>query len=293
MVVPTTEAPAEPGVSVAALIDGARATLTPAERRVGEVVLTNPEAIAFGTVAEIASLASTSGATVVRLAAKLGLDGFTSLQNAVQGELANRLRPAAQRIRETQPTDVVGRVLQRELDNVVGTLDAVRAASFEMVVAALADVGRHVRVLAADASRGIGLLLADELAMLRPGVSLLRGPDVRIARDLASVEPGDPLLVIDHRRYDRWVLDTATVARDRGAEVVALCDSALSPLADLATAAFVVRAGGIGPFDSHVGSLALVNALVAAVAARLRRPATERLDRIEAAWRDLGALIDG
>ena len=45
-----------------------------------------------------------------------------------------------------------------------------------------------------------------------------------------------------------------------------------------------MAAEGAGPFDSHVGTLALANALVTGVAARLRRPATERLDRVEAAW---------
>jgi DNA-binding MurR/RpiR family transcriptional regulator len=74
--------------------------------------------------------------------------------------------------------------------------------------------------------------------------------------------------------------------------VVALCDSSLSPLADLAWNTFVVRAEGAGPFDSHVGTLAIANALVTGAAAALRPAATERLDGIEAAWRHFGALID-
>ena len=74
----------------------------------------------------------------------------------------------------------------------------------------------------------------------------------------------------------------ATVARD--GVVIALTDSRLSPLATAAAITFVVAAEGAGPFDSHVGTLALANALVTGVATRLRRPATDRLDRVEAAW---------
>src|SRR4051795_52278 len=95
-------------MTVAAVIDAARSALTPAERRVADVVLTSPEAIAFGTVADLAQRAATSGATVVRLAAKLGYDGFTSMQSAIQDELGQRLRPAAERIREVTPSDVLG-----------------------------------------------------------------------------------------------------------------------------------------------------------------------------------------
>ena len=60
--------------------------------------------------------------------------------------------------------------------------------------------------------------------------------------------------------------------------------AALSPLATVAKASFAVSAVGAGPFDSHVGTLALVNALVTGVAARLRTSATDRLDRVESAW---------
>jgi hypothetical protein len=36
----------------------------------------------------------------------------------------------------------------------------------------------------------------------------------------------------------------------------------------------------------------LLNALIAGVAERLRRSATERLDRVELAWRTTGALVE-
>ena len=54
----------------------------------------------------------------------------------------------------------------------------------------------------------------------------------------------------------------------------------------------MVRAKGIGPFDSYLGALALLSALVAGVADRLRASATESLDRIEDAWSEAGVFID-
>ena len=41
-----------------------------------------------------------------------------------------------------------------------------------------------------------------------------------------------------------------------------------------------------------MGTLALANALVTGVATRLRRPATDRLDRVESAWQAADALTD-
>ena len=277
---------------VARRIDERRNELTPAERRIADVVLTHPQAVAFGTVADVARRADTSGATVVRFAMKLGFTGFSELQEEVQDELAHRLRPAAERIRERQPSEVVARSMSLELDNVQGTLEGVDRDRFVDAIARLSDRKARVFVLAGVSVRGIGMVLADDLAMLRAGVELITDGDVQAARRLADVEPADVLVVCDFRRYERWVLQAAGRVRELGCYVVSLTDSTLSPLADLSDATFVVQAQGTGPFDSHVGTLALVNTLVAGVAAKVQAPATARLDRIEAAWRDAASLID-
>ncbi len=69
-------------------------------------------------------------------------------------------------------------------------------------------------------------------------------------------------------------------------------DSPLSPLAELADLVFTVSAAGVGPFDSYVACLGLVNALVAGVARQLTPAAATRLERIEANWHALGALLE-
>ncbi len=277
---------------VAGRIDERRNELTPAERRIADVVLTHPQAVAFGTVADVARHAETSGATVVRFAIKLGFSGFSELQEQVQDELAHRLRPAAERIRERQPSEVVARAMSIELDNVQGTLEAVERDAFTTVVAALSDRKRRVFVVAGETARGVGLQFADDLAMLRPDVRALLGGDVQAARTLADLEGGDALVALDFRRYERWVLNTCRQAAAESAFVIALTDSTLSPLADVAAATLVVQAKGTGPFDSQVGTLALINTIVAGVAARVQSAATARLDRIEAGWRAAGSLVD-
>jgi DNA-binding MurR/RpiR family transcriptional regulator len=271
-------------------IEHQRGALTPAERRVADVVLAEPERVAFGTVAEVANRARTSGATVVRLASKLGFEGFVGLQADVQDDLANRLKPAADRIRGELAMDPVGRAAEMEATNVTATLAAVDRAVLRRAVDDLAARERRVWVLSGDASRGAALLFADHLGLLRADVHLLDGPDPRIARRLADLKRGDALVVIDFRRYERWVVATVDRAVAAGARVIAVTDSALSPLADHARATFVVRADGAGPFDSHTGTIAILNLLLAAIATRLRRSASDRLDRIESAWQE--SLLD-
>ena len=268
------------------------ASLTRSERRVAEVVLSRPEVVAFGTVAELATAAQAGAATVVRFAGKLGFDGFTQLQAAVQTDIARRLRPAAERIRHAVPDDVLGRAVHLEVDNVQATLGAVDGAAFSRAVELICRPGASVYVLSGEAERGVATQFESELAVLRPGVAPLSGSDVAVAKTLALLEPDDVVVAIDLRRYERWVLETTSRAAAAGAHVIAISDSLLSPLARVATASFVVSAGGAGPFDSHVGTLALLNALVAGCAGRLRESAKERIDRIEAAWAPGRSLIE-
>ena len=253
-------------------------------------VLDGLPAVAFGTVADLARTSRTSGATVMRFAEKLGYRGFAKLQASVRHDLSDSLRPAAERIRRRPPHDLLGRALATELDNVQATLGETDPASFEAAVRLLAARRSRIHIVSGEAAVGVAQVLAEQLAMLRDRVILLAGSPVRVTTQLANAAAGDVAFVIDLRRYDRWLVDTVGVAVEAGLTVVALTDGPLSPYERGAAVRFTLGAEGVGPFDSHVGTLALINALVAGVAARLRAGATVRLDRIEAAWRQAGAL---
>ena len=279
-------------MEMSTLIAQHRERLTPAERRVAEMVLSDPQGVAFGTVATLAGRSGTSDATVIRLAGKLGFDGFGPLQARVQKDLADRLRPAHQRIREPSPSDVVSQALAMEVDNLHATLEGVDRQAFARASDRIARGPGRVFLVAGEWARCVADLIADELAMLRDGVVLVDGNDVRVGRILGAVSDQDTVLAIDNRRYDQWLLRVVRVARDAGAYVVSFSDSPLSPLSEVARVHFTISARGLGPFDSQVAALALGHALVASVATRLAPRAASRLDRVEASWSQLGALSD-
>lgn len=279
-------------MTVTQRVHDALESLSAAERRVAEVIVKHPQTVAFGTVAELASTAGAGAATVVRLAGKLGFDGFSALQASVQGELAQQLRPAAIRIREIEGDDVLGRTLAREMANLQSTFAAIDRAGYERIVDAVAVAGR-VRILSGDASLGVARQFAEELAYLRDDVAVIDGNPVVVGRDLSHLRPTDLVLAVDLRRYDQWIIDAMAEVRSAGCRFVAVTDSPLSPLAVGAAEVLIVQADAVGPFDSHVAILALLGAVAASVAERLRESATSRLDRVEEMWRRRGGLRAG
>lgn len=275
---------------VSEVVRGARDTLSPAERKVAEIILADPESVSFGTVAELGRLAGTSGPTVVRLADRLGYDGFVGLQAAVRADLSRRLRPAVARIRTRSGGRVQARVLETEIENLRRTFEGLDDAAFDRSVALLADPKRRISVLPSEQAHGVGLHLANELSVVRDGVRLIYGSEFGVVTRLGQLARRDVVLAIDLRRHERWLLEATALARERGATLLAVTDGDLSPLCDGAEQSLIVAAAG-WPFDSHVGVLALANALVAGVAERRRSQVQQRLDTLENAWVESGALV--
>ena len=280
-------------LEVADRIAASGAQLTTAERRVAHAVLEHPHLVAFGTVADLAAAAGAGAATVVRLAAKLGFDGFSALQASVQDDLSRQLRPAAQRILELADRPHVERHRANAMANVAETIDNVSRESFDAVVALLSDLRRPILVLAGDAERGVAEQFLGDLGALRESVDAVGGNEVAVRRQLALSAATTTLVVIDLRRYERWLLDAVAFAGELGHTIVACTDGPLSPLAMAARYSFTLAARSDSPFDSQVGTLTLLELIVAAVAERLRDTAAARLERVESAWAAARSLTDG
>ena len=183
-------------------------------------------------------------ATVVRLAAKLGFDGFSALQASIQRDLARQLRPAAERIRELggdQPIAAPprGRAVQRpgharrrRPGDARGRRRPARRPRPRGARARRRRRARHrpaVRHRPRRAARRRGRRSA---AATSP-----------CAGSSPSAEPGATLLVIDLRRYERWVLEAFEQGKGAGHTIVALTDGVLSPLAMGAHHSFAISAG--------------------------------------------------
>jgi DNA-binding MurR/RpiR family transcriptional regulator len=269
----------------------AAGSLTRAEERAAQLIEKDAPKVAFGSLAEVAASAGTSGPSVLRMATKLGFSGFSELKDAVQEELSVRLAPASDRVGAHQAHDLPGRILAADTENVARSLDST-GPSLNRVVALLADERRRIRVLPGAALRPVAIALVDQLSQLRDGVTLHYGPPTEVARELAEAMASDVVIVMDTRRYERWVIEAVAQARVAGAKIVAVTDTPLSPLVSGSDVHLLVRVVGAGPFDSLTGALSVVNALAAGVAARAHIRAGKRLRKAEEALLTAGALMD-
>ncbi len=268
-----------PSTSTPDLVAAVSSELTPTERRIAEAVLSEPTLLAFGTVSDLASRVGTSRPSIVRFANKLGFDGYSQLQRHVRVDLSHRLARPSERIRRENETIRPARAaIDSAIASVFDALDGERIAALANPIVQ----AENVWVLSGETSQAGAHAFHSGLSMVRPGVRSLE--EHSFGTDLSDAGPGDAAVVFDFFRYRRQVTNAARVFADSGVTVVAITDSPLSPLVDLADTWCEIEVPAIGPFDSSVPAVAMAELLVSRVAKVLQEEATARIDRIEALW---------
>jgi len=267
------------------LVAAVSGELTPAERRIAEAVLAEPTLLAFGTVSDLASRVGTSRPTVVRFANKLGFAGYTQLQRHVRSDLSHRLARPSERIRHEEGRSPGAKAaISNAIASVFEAIDGDRLGA----LAAPILRAEKVWILSGETSQAGARKLHSGLSIVRPRVRFV--DERTFGADACDAGPSDAAVVIDFFRYRRRVTEAARLLEQSGVAIVAITDSPLSPLVELADTWCEIEVPAIGPFDSSVPAVAIAELLVSRVARDLQDEATARIDRIEALWEQTGVF---
>ena len=247
------------------------AQLTPAEAAVARYLAEHPHRVGHLSAARIAVEVGASDATVIRTVRRLGYDGLASLREALATELSLQGRLENTLSRSRGKRSAVRQLIDQRVD-VVATLPArLHDEALDQAVKALAAAERvclvgfgpagHVAEYAAHqfrrtgrsafAATATGRDLADELTLLRPGDAI-----ILLAYDDLTREVD---VLLDH-------------AGGLGVPVVQLAEDSL--VADRRPAVVLpVGRGDPTMSATHAATVAVLESLVLAVAARRRRQA--------------------
>ncbi|HEV8596702.1 MAG TPA: MurR/RpiR family transcriptional regulator, partial [Candidatus Dormibacteraeota bacterium] len=189
--------------------------------------------------------------------------------------------PLARYRDEPQRDSAIKTALEVSAHNLKATEELLSERDVKEAVELLADVRRRVMVLGGRVSAPLARYLVAQLHLLRPGIGLVDSERSTPAQQLIDMRKTDVLVVFDYRRYQQDTIECARIAAGRGCDVVLFTDQWLSPASAFARQVLVTSVETVGPFDSLVGATAVVEALVAAVLARLGSRAEARLQNLE------------
>lgn len=259
--------------------------LTPAETRIAQVLLTDYPVAGLGTATALAKRAGVSDPTVIRLATKLGFDGFPAFQAKLLGEVEAGLQSPLMMMEAKRPAakgrSVAEIYMRSAAESVVTTADMVVPQAYERAVQLIMEAKGRVFVLGGRFSRFVAGMLASYLLQFRPNVVSIQVLSAESFDMLLDVSAQDTLVVFDHRRYQKDVIRFTEQAVERGAQLVLFTDPFRSPLAAKAKVVIVGRMEVGSPYDSLAPAVAQIEALIAHIVANDSRAQHSRVQMLE------------
>lgn len=269
------------------LIAEREATFSKGQRQIAEYIKAHYDRAAYMTASRFGQVVKVSESTVVRFANALGFEGYPEMQRALQ-ELARTHLTAAQRMNVADNLmdrkNVLDKVLLGDADKIKRTLEELDRKAFEDAVEKIVQA-RNIYVIGSRSSASLAGFLNFNFRMMFDNVCPVEvSSGSEMFEQLLPIGEQDVLIAISFPRYSNRTVRAVRYAHSRGADVVALTDSAQSPLAPYADQVLTARSDMASFVDSLVAPLSIINAMVAAVSMRRHDEVAARLRRLEEIW---------
>jgi DNA-binding MurR/RpiR family transcriptional regulator len=280
--------------SLAERITDALDSLSPTQKRMARFILDNQYFTSFASASQVGEKNDTSAASVVRFAQALGYEGYPELQDALRLELpsymtaANRMQ--ARIISAKPPASSPQKVFYTDIQNIERTLSKLSAENLDRALQMILEAPR-IQVVGAGLSNTASLFLAHSLKVMGFDAQAVDGEGLQAAVELSRLQPGDLLIAIDLWRYVRMTVNAVGMAKERGIQTIAITDSIVSPLAQMADCAFEIATEGVAHSLSVTALMSLLNVFVALLADRVPQQVVESLRRVDEAYRSNDLLI--
>lgn len=257
------------------------------QKQIAAYILAHYDKAAYMTAAKLGALVGVSESTVVRFALELGLDGYPELQHSLQELIRTRLT-ALQRIEITNDrigdADLLEKVLVSDIDKIKRTLEEIDRTSFNSAVDALIGA-KMIYIIGMRSSSSLANFLYFYLNLIFPHVRLVRTTSgSEIFEQILRISEEDAIVGISFPRYSKRIINAMEYAKSQGAHVIALTDSASSPIAAHADDVLLAKSDMASFVDSLVAPLSIINALIVAIGKKKQDEVAATFEKLENIW---------
>lgn len=258
--------------------------LTQSQKRIAEYIVEQPEALAFSTVDQVAAALGINPSTIVRFAYRLGLAGYPDLQARIQARLKTRLTRAEQpnggdgAASHLSGTSF-GASFDHDLQNIQRTLGNLAPQDLDRVVQTLVKA-RRVFVCAGMSSSAVAQFFALILDRLRSDTVLVSMDMAMSTSRLSEIDKRDCIVAFTFPPYAASTLQVAKWGKENGAELIAITDTPISAVGQVADVVLLAACTGPGLQNSLVAPMAVANAILNGVTVAKGQSALDRYKRL-------------
>jgi DNA-binding MurR/RpiR family transcriptional regulator len=186
---------------------------------------------------------------------------------------------------------VLARAFATSIDNVKHTMGLIDPDVFQGAVDAIGHAS-GILVVGGGLSAPPALFLSHSLKVMGFRVRVVTTGGVPLSLENSALQSDDLLICIGFWRYFREIVTTMRRAKETGTARIAITDSEVSPLAQLADYAFVATTESIGHSVSPLASIALIDAIIAALCFERPRETLAALRHVDAAYKETDLLLE-
>ncbi len=259
--------------------------LSKGHRKIAQYIVDHYDKAVFMTASRLGESVGVSESTVVRFASAMGYEGYPQLQRALQELVSHRLT-ANQRFEmstEMDPSQALGIVLKSDMQNLRATLEQLDTAVFDDVVQRLLNA-RAIYVMGLRSAAPLAQFMGYYLNYIFDNVHLVSSGATDVFEEISKLKENDVLVGISFPRYSTRTLEAMRFAGRCGAQVVAITDGPMSPLAAIADATLMARTDMASFVDSLAAPLSVINALLVALGLHRKEALTRHFKQLESIW---------
>lgn len=263
------------------------ATFSKGQKLIAQYILEHYDKVAFMTASKLGATVGVSESTVVRFATEVGYAGYPELQKAVQEMIRNKMT-SLQRLEMAadmdDPDQVLNTVLSNDIEIIRQTMEETCHHSFYRAAEAIAEA-RRVYIIGARSSQALAVFLSYYLNFIVENVIPINvTSEEGIFEQMIRIDERDAVIGISFPRYSTKAVKALDFASSRGAKVVAITDSAVSPLSESADYLLLARSDMASFVDTLVAPLSLINALIVAITIKKKEEVAGLFQKLEDIW---------
>ncbi len=262
---------------------------------ISNYILEHYDQAVFMTAAKLGDALGISESTVVRFATGIGYDGYPELQKAleecVKGKLNSIQRMDAKYGRSSQ-SEILTSVLTADIEKLQDTIEHLDPAAFESAVDTILSADT-IYIMGLRSNEPLAVFLHFYLNMIRGNVVLLSTTSVsETFEQMIRINEKDCFIGISFPRYSMRTLKAMEFANDRNAKVIAITDSAHSPMSLYSSCNLLARSDMVSIVDSLVAPLSVINALVVALCLKCPQDVKRNLEMLEETWNNYQVYLN-
>ncbi|MBP7334899.1 MurR/RpiR family transcriptional regulator [Niveispirillum sp.] len=246
-------------------------------KQIARFVLDQPNETALETLAVIAERTNVQPSAIIRFAKTFGFSGASQMQRLFRDGLVsgNAALNYGERVRSfaqsavTNPARNPAELLSEFVGgNVLALQTLEQPATVEQVDAAIRLIQAADTIYVAGFRRSfpVASYLAYLLQQVGRRTILVDGVAGLARQQMSAIRKGDLLIGISYQPYAGETLELVERAVEQGADILAISDSLVSPIAKPATCVLQVREAEVRGFRSLAASICLAQALAIGLA---------------------------